>query len=214
MNLNPTQVLLIGFGLGSILLWLFFALTQKDFLGSYLAVRFGKGKRLLCVHATDGFNVFWKVGFLKEGMWQYKHKKGDVRVFTITDGCVVRSMGVNLLHLPEGVTAPFNFSKTYEKIKRVEVPKIDDKGEPVLDEEGSPITVLKDYVYQVFFDAYSDAKSITEVLESALSKKASRASLTLGNIDFKRLLIIAAVIIGAWFVIKNFVLSGNIPVIQ
>lgn len=223
MNPTPTMVLLWGFALGLIFGVFPFLLTQRDFVSAYFSVRFGSGKRLLAVHSVDGTNIFWKVGFLKDGLWQYKHKKGDLRCFTIGDGVVKRTMGVNIINILELVTAPFNFKHVYAD-KVVSVPVLNAKGEMIAildsktkehkkDASGMLLYEFKDQVEKIVFNAYFDSKTIIAALEAALAKKTSKSAMAFGNIDFRKLLIIAAVVVGGWYVIKNFVMTGQTPTI-
>lgn len=214
MDVTPVQVLLMGLFIGLVLGTFPFFLTMRDFVGAYFSVRFGKGKRLLAVHSSDGINLFWKVGYFKDGIWMYNHSKKDKRPFTISDGCVKRSMGVNILHIDEGVTAPFNFKLVKEVVKEVDIPKLDKDLKEVKDKEGNLVTEVKSYVETIFFKTYDDSRTLIALLESALSKKSSKASLSLGSVDFKKLLIIAVIVIGGWFVIKNFVLTGDTNIIK
>jgi len=213
--ISPTQLFLYSFGSGFLFVVLFMSLVLKDFLGAFLSTRFGKGKRLLAIHSKDGINVFWKVGFLKDGAWFYKHAKKDSRIFTISDGCVKRFAGVNWLNLPEAATCPFNFKFVKEEVVKGEVP-IKNKDGKFVSKDGKLVTEVKDFVRNVFFEAYDDSKAVVSMFDAALTKKPSRASLSMGGIDFKRLLLIAAVVIGGYFIIKSFVLpavSGGTVVI-
>ena len=209
--ISPVQLFWIAFSLGLLFGSFPFLMTLKDFLGAYFAVRFGKGKRLLFIHRDDGIGLVFRSGYLKDGLWQYKNGKNDIRSFTVPDGSTKRLAGVWLVQLPENVTAPFCFKHVVEQEREVTSQVLDNNGLPVKDKEGNFITESRRIVESLFFKPYNDAMTIMSVFENALSKKASRSQLAIGAINFKSLLIIAVVVIGAWFVIKNFVLTGQAP---
>ena len=94
--IGPVQLFWVAFALGLLFGSLPSVLTLKGFLNAYFKVRFGKNKRLLAVHNADGVGISWRVGFLKDGLWQYKHAKGDVRAFSMPEGSVKRFSGVSL----------------------------------------------------------------------------------------------------------------------
>ena len=106
------------------------------------------------------------------------------------------------------MTAPFVFKNVVEREREVEVPVLDKSGQPVKDKDGNVVKETKRFVEELLFRPYTDALTIMSAFENALSKKASRQQLAFGSIDFKRLLIIAVVVVGAWFVIKSFVLPA------
>lgn len=210
MDMTPTQVLWMGIGTGALMVLMLFAFTLRDFLNPYFSVRFGKGKRLLRVHLNDGYSVRWRVGFFKNGAWMYKHAKKDERMFSITDGVAKRSMGVQMIDLPENATAPFNFKIVKEYVEYVKIPLLDDNGEEQKDKENKVLTEKVPVVRDRAFKFYDDSKALCFCLESALTKKTSRQALGFGNLDGKKIifLILGAVVL--WYIVSKFVL----PTIQ
>lgn len=210
MSEEATTVI-INFILGFFFGALPFLLILKGLAISAVRARL-TGGYLLRVHMPDGISIRWRVGkFISGSGLSYKIGKEDF-LSTVDSGVVKRSLGINWIDVDHTQTAPFNFRKIAPAVTEEEQPVFDDKGNPVKSEEtGEYLTRKVKFTSWIDFIGYDDSPAVMTVLRTALMQP--RKGLALGNIDFKKVLIVGGIIAIAIYVVVSMKGNGGAPII-
>jgi len=185
---ETASTVIINFVLGLFFGAFPFFLLLRGFLPAFLNARLGAGKYLLRLHMPDGFTARWRVGKLIEGGGLVYKVGKEEYLATIHAGVVKRSLGVNWIDIEHGSTAPFNYKKLV--VERQE-------------------NADNDVVFNVAgFEGYDDSRSIITILRTALMQP--RKGMALGNIDFKKVLIVGGIIVIAVYVVVQMKGGGSI----
>ena len=189
--ITATQQILLNFGLGFVFGSFPFFLLFRGFLIPFLTVKLSNDKYLLRVHFADGTSTRFKVGTFWNTIIIYKFGKEEF-MLTISKGVIKRTLGVAWLDVNFNDSTPFNYEKVqpfYEEIKN---------------KEGEVVSVTERFKA---FIGYDDSRAVMVAIRTALMQP--RKGFGLGNIDFKKLLIVGGIIVVAVIVVMKLKENGG-----
>jgi hypothetical protein len=187
----------VSFILGNLI----FFILLRGFLVPYFKAK-GKGGVLLRVHRVGESKAIWRVA-LKDPSGIYKYKIGSQEhIFTPVPDSIFRCMRVSMADTDEEDTAPFIFKKVLavagERDVVTSVPKLDDKGKPVLDKDKKEVMIEKivkeqGIAYKVF-EGYDDSPILINMFKWALMRPKRK----LGGMSLDpKTILIGIIILGA-----------------
>lgn len=175
-----------------------FFLLMKGFLSPFLNVKFNPDRFLVMVHMPDGIGVRFRVGKPYQTGVKFRMDKKDY-LFTLSEGVTKRTMGVNWVQVPLNDTAPFNFKKV-EWLER----------EEEVEEEGKTKKVPQRVLG--YFQGWNDSHAVMILIRTALMQP--KSALSMGKLDFKKLLIIGGAVLIAIYLVNSGMLGGASNVIN